>query len=48
MTSIHFQENSEIFFNDLPIKEPTPRHVKKAFEDNPKLNSIHNLSPMTR
>lgn len=45
MTSIQFQENSEIFFNDLPIKEPTPRHVKKAFEDNPKLNSIQILCP---
>lgn len=45
MTSIHFEENSELFFNDLPIAEPTPRHVKKAFEDNPKLNSIHVLCP---
>jgi hypothetical protein len=45
MTSLHFEENSELFINDLPIKEPTPRHVKKAFEDNPKLTSIQVLCP---
>lgn len=43
--SIHFEENSEIFINDLPIKEPTPRHVKKAFEDNPKLVTIQVVCP---
>lgn len=45
MTSIHFEENSQLFINDLPIKEPTPRHVKKAFEDDPKLQSIQVLCP---
>lgn len=45
MHSIYFEENSEIFINDLSIKEPTPRHVKKAFEDNPNLNSIQVLCP---
>lgn len=45
MTSIHFEENSGIFINDLPIKEPTPRHVKKAFDDDPKLHSIQIICP---
>lgn len=45
LTSIHFEENSALFINDLPIKEPTPRHVKKAFEDDPKLNSLQILCP---
>jgi len=45
MTSIHFEENSSICINDLSIKEPTPRHVKKAFEDNPKLQSLQVVCP---
>jgi hypothetical protein len=45
MNSIQFTENSELFVNDLPIKEPTPRHVKKAFEDNPKLQSVQVICP---
>lgn len=45
MTSLHFEENSELFINDLPIKEPSPRHVKKAFENDPKLTSIQVLCP---
>jgi hypothetical protein len=40
MHSLAFEEGSALFINDLPIKEPTPRHVKKAFEDNPKLTSV--------
>jgi hypothetical protein len=45
MTSIHFEAHSGIFINDLPIKEPTPRHVKKAFDDDPQLNSIQVICP---
>lgn len=45
MTSIHFEEDSQLFIMDLPIKEPTPRHVKKAFEDDPKLQSIQVICP---
>jgi len=40
-----FEENAALFINDLPIKEPTPRHVKKAFDDNPKLKSLHVVCP---
>lgn len=43
--SLAFNENSALYVNDLPIKEPTPRHVKKAFEDNPKLESVQVICP---
>lgn len=42
---IPFDEDNEIYFNDLTIKEPTPRHVKKAFDDNPKLKAVHVVCP---
>lgn len=42
---IVFEEDSELYINDLPIKEPTPRHVKKAFDDNPKLKSVFVICP---
>ena len=45
MTSIHFEEHSQIFINDLPIKEPTSRYIKKAFEDDPKLQSVQLICP---
>ena len=45
MTSIHFDENTSLFINDLPIREPTPTHVKKAFEDDPKLHGIQVICP---
>lgn len=44
-TSFHFEEGSALFINDLPIKEPTPRHVKKAFEDDPKLKTLVLVCP---
>src|SRR5574337_1029329 len=44
-TSFHFDEKSELYINDLPIKEPTPRHVKKAFEDNPTLQTLVVVCP---
>jgi len=43
--SFHFEEGVELYLNDLPIKEPTPRHVKKAFEDNPALKHIIVICP---
>ncbi len=42
---IGFDEEAELYINDLPIKEPTPRHVKKAFDDNPKLKSVFVICP---
>lgn len=36
---VKFEENSVLYFNDLPIKEPTPRHIKKAFELDPTLKT---------
>jgi hypothetical protein len=44
-TSFQFEEGSQLFINDLPIKEPTPRHVKKAFEDDPKLKTLVVVCP---
>ena len=43
--AITFDEKSTLFINDLPIKEPTPRHVKKAFDDNPALVSVQVVCP---
>jgi hypothetical protein len=43
--SFHFEEGVELYINDLPIKEPTPRHVKKAFEDNAALKHIIVICP---
>lgn len=42
---ISFEETSALFVNDLPLKEPTPRHVKKAFEDDPTLTSVQVICP---
>lgn len=42
---LSFEEGSELYVNDLPLREPTPRHVKKAFEDNPKLQSLQVVCP---
>jgi hypothetical protein len=43
--SLNFEENSVLFVNDLPLKNPTPKHLKKAFEDNPKAHSIQLICP---
>lgn len=43
--SLNFEENSVLFVNDLPLKNPTPKHLKKAFEDNPKAVSIQLICP---
>jgi hypothetical protein len=44
-TEITFEENTVLYVNDLPLKEPTPRHVKKAFEDDPKLVAVVVVCP---
>lgn len=38
--SIRIVENSALFVNDLSLKEPGARHVKKAFDDDPSLKSL--------
>lgn len=42
---INFEDGAALYFNDLTIKEPTPRHVKKAFEDDPKLKTVFVICP---
>lgn len=42
---IVFEPNTILFINDLPLKEPTPRHVKKAFEDDEKLQNLIVICP---
>jgi hypothetical protein len=44
-STLHFNEDSVLFINDLPIKEPSGRHVKKAFEDDPNLKQIQVICP---
>lgn len=41
----NFEENSELYINDLPIKEPTPRHVKLAFDNNKNLKTLYIVCP---
>jgi len=43
--SFAFDVNSTLFINDLQIKEPNGRHVKKAFEDDPELKLAIVLCP---
>lgn len=42
---INFENNSMLFVNDLPLVAPTPKHLKKAFDDNPKLMSVQVICP---
>ena len=42
---IAFDINSVLYINDLSIKEPTPRHVKKAFEQDPSITSVQVICP---
>lgn len=43
--SLNFEADTAIFVNDLPLKEPTGRHLKKAFEDNPSLKHVYVVCP---
>ena len=43
--SLTFGESTKLYLNDLPIKEPTPRHVKKAFDDDLTLKHITVVCP---
>lgn len=42
---LNFDEKAALFVNDLTIKDPTPKHVKKAFEDDPKLDHVFVVCP---
>jgi len=42
---ISFKKNSVLFVNDLPLKEPTGRHVRKAFDEDPDLTSVQVICP---
>lgn len=44
-SSLEFTESTKLYLNDLPIKEPTPRHVKKAFDDDLNLKHITVVCP---
>jgi len=44
-TSLEFSENTQLWINDLPIKDLTPKHVKKAFDDDPALKQIQVICP---
>lgn len=44
-SELSFEEKTLVFINDLPLKEPTPRHVKKAFEDDPTLAGVVVICP---
>jgi hypothetical protein len=44
-SELSFEEKTLLFVNDLPLKEPTPRHVKKAFEDDPTLTGVVVICP---
>lgn len=41
---IYFEENSDLYINDLNIKDPVVKHIKKAFDDNPNLASLQLIS----
>jgi len=43
--TLYFEEGVQLYINDLPIKEPTPRHVKKAFDDDPNLKTMIVICP---
>jgi hypothetical protein len=42
---LSFEPNTELYINDLALREPTPRHVKRAFEANPSLSSLQVICP---
>lgn len=46
--NLSFEKNSMLIFNDLPILQPNVNHIKKIFDDNPKLKSIQVICPQTK
>lgn len=42
---LQLEEKSELYINDLPLREPTSRHIKKAFENNPDVKSVQIICP---
>ncbi len=42
---LSFAENSILYLNDLGLQSITSKHVKKAFEDDPKLTSLQIVCP---
>lgn len=42
---VRFDKNTVLYFNDLPLKEPTPRHVKKAFDEDSSLHKVYVICP---
>jgi len=42
---LSFQKSHVLYINDLSIKEPTLRHVKKAFDDNPGITGVQVICP---
>lgn len=45
MQVLTFETGYELYLNDLTIKEPTIKHVKKAFDDDPTLKRIQVICP---
>jgi Histidine kinase-, DNA gyrase B-, and HSP90-like ATPase len=42
---LEFTEGSQLYLNDLSIREPTPKHLKKAFENDPLLKQVQVVCP---
>jgi hypothetical protein len=45
VNTLHFDENSMLFINDLALKQPTVRHIKRVFDINPGLKSVQVICP---
>jgi hypothetical protein len=43
--NFQFGEHIAVYINDLALKEPTPRHVRKAFDDDPTLETLLLIVP---
>lgn len=41
---INFKKNTLLYINDLGVKEPGVKHVKKLFDDNPQLETVQVVS----
>ena len=42
---LSFEDDTDLYINDLPLKEPGLRHIKKAFDGDPTLAGVLVLSP---